>query len=127
MNVPWESGERDRGGVLTISVAGLREEESAPGDIFKDEFLGFSTLPTFKLQKNGAFVGTLDILFLALWFSWLCDVQAHVFQLHPPRGLASGRGMLTSPYGLSWVLFFLCRHEYKVNVRKGNPTLDYCL
>lgn len=77
--MPWESGERVRGGVITVGVAGLREEETAPGDIFKNEFPGFSTFSKFKLQKCRASMGTLDILFLALGFSLVvcCSGSGH--------------------------------------------------
>lgn len=86
---PLEPGEGVRSGVITIRVAGVGKEESAPRHIFKRQFSGFSNPVKFKFQRNRTFMGTLGILFLALWFSWLCVVHAQVIQSQLPRGQRS--------------------------------------
>ena len=72
--------------MITIRVAGVGKEESASRHIFKGQFSVFSNPVKFKFQRNRTFLGTLGILFLALWFSWLCVVHAQVIQSQLPRG-----------------------------------------
>ena len=55
--------------MITSRVAGVRKKKSEPGHIFKEDFSRFRNPFKFKFQRNRAFMGTLDILFLALWFS----------------------------------------------------------
>ena len=65
LGICWGAKSR----VITSRVAGVIKKKSVPGHIFKEELSRFSNPFKFKFQRNKTLMGTLDILFLALWFS----------------------------------------------------------
>lgn len=134
MNVPWESGERVRSGVITMRLASLTEEEAVPGDIYNDEFPGFSNFLKFNCKRMGP---SGDFGYFFGYFFLCSSVGCMLFRVRSSscnfledrdstRPWLRVEGMLTPPDYLGYHSFS-ADTLYKISGNKRNPTIDHCL